>query len=206
MGKTAAQLDREIAKALARPKSLRVAFRKSRRGHATVAWEPRDESGDAWDVARDAILEHDTKRAADIWRSIRKEYGVEATRPPSFDKALAEVPADVRQRFEDAIGVQTAAKHVKAILDAIYRSKDPDALLTAVSAATKHVTAMKRVARKFGGVSRLLDSSGAFDPQMSDLNNMLVGAKEMVRRIKIQRKTGRLPKATSRTAWRTRGM
>lgn len=192
----AAQLDREIAQALATKK-------RPRWHHATRYGQPYD---DAWDVAMDAILEHDPKRAAQIVQDIRAKHG---SYEPSteFEKALDKAPADVRRKFEEYRGVRTAAKHVEAINDAIYRAKDPDALVAAVREANKHVGAMKRLARKppahpgsFAGI----DSSGEFDPKMGDLGNLLVQANEMVRRIKIQRKTGRLPKPSSRTAWKLR--
>jgi len=85
-----------------------------------------------------------------------------------------------------------------AINDALHRSKDPDALVSAVAAAQKHVAAMKRIG------SGHIDASGEFDPAMYELGNLLVKAKEMVRRIKIQRKTGRFPKPSRRTAWKLR--
>lgn len=94
--------------------------------------------------------------------------------------------------------VATAVPHVAAINDAIYRTKDPDALVAAVAAAQKHVAAMRRIR------SGHIDASGEFDPAMYDLSNLLVKAKEMVRRIKIQRKTGRFPKPSRRTAWKLR--
>jgi hypothetical protein len=109
--------------------------------------------------------------------------------------------------------VLTAAPYVDAIQAAIYRTKDPDALITAVREANKHVAAMKRLARKLFRAkhpgSKLsgsygINSSGEFDPAMNDLGNELVRAKELVRRIKIQRKTGRFPKPSRSTAWKLR--
>lgn len=105
MTKTARQLDREIADALSRRSK-----RRPRRHHATVPAtneEPlRDVSDDAWDVAMDAILEHDPKKAAEIWHSLRKEYGF-VTAPPSFLKALHAVPADVRWKFDEYVSAGT---------------------------------------------------------------------------------------------------
>lgn len=100
--------------------------------------------------------------------------------------------------------VLTAKPYVDAIHDAIYRSKDPDALITAVRAAQKHKAAMKRIALKKHPGGGYVDSSGEFDPALHDLANLLVRANEMVRRIKIQRKTGRFPKPSRRTAWKLR--
>lgn len=97
--------------------------------------------------------------------------------------------------------VLTAAPYVEAINEAIYRSKDPDALVAAVAAAKKHASAMKRVAGPRGGY---VDSSGQYDPSMYDLANLLVKASEMVRRIKIQKKTGRFPTPSRRSAWKLR--
>jgi len=206
MAKTAAQLDREIAQALAAP-------RRPGRHHATRFGQPYD---DAWDVALDAVLTHDPKKAALIVEDIRRQHG---SYDPSteFERALAKAPADERREFEDYRGVQSAARHVEAINDAIYRSKDPDALIAAVKGAHKHVAAMKRLAHKlfvaehpeyrdrpgplgFYGI----DSRGDFDPAMGDLGNLLVKADEMVRRIKLQRKTGGRHKPSSRTAWKLR--
>lgn len=188
MAKTSAQLDEEIAEVLAR-------------------WEPRGASGDQWDVARDAILEHDPQRAASIRRNIYEEYGPVESPPPSFLKALDAAPAAVRRQYEETTGVRSAAKHVEAIKDAIYRSKDPEALIAAVSAANKHVGAMKRAARKAfvskhpeyqdqPGIrgSSLTDSSGTYDEKMYELSNLLVDAKKMVKSIQKQRNA---------TAWRT---
>lgn len=50
----------------------------------------------------DAILEHDPKKAAKIWLQIREEYGF-VTAPDTFLKALHEVPADVRWKFEEYV-------------------------------------------------------------------------------------------------------
>jgi hypothetical protein len=90
----------------------------------------------------------------------------------------------------------TAAPYVEAINEALYRSHNPDKLIAAVSAAKKHVAAMRRIG------SGHIDASGEFDPAMYELMNLLIKANEMVRRIKVQRKTGRLPKPSRRTAWK----
>jgi hypothetical protein len=92
--------------------------------------------------------------------------------------------------------VATAAPYVEAINEAIYRSHNPEELISAVSAAKKHVAAMRRIG------SGHIDSSGEFDPALYELMNLLVKANEMVRRIKIKRKTGRLPKPSRHTAWK----
>jgi hypothetical protein len=87
--KSAAQLDREIAGALAR--------KPSSRHHARLKV-----SGDAWDVVMDALLEHDPEKAAQIWRDLQKEHGyVKASTP--FLKALHGVPDDVRAKFQDYV-------------------------------------------------------------------------------------------------------
>jgi hypothetical protein len=121
-------------------------------------------------------------------------------RPAQLDREIAEALSRSGDARRHHAAIATAAPHVEAIKDAIYRSKDPDALVAAVRAAQKHVAAMKRIG------SGHIDASGQFDPAMYELGNLLVAAKEMVRRIKIQRKTGRFPKATGRTAWKTRGI
>lgn len=106
--------------------------------------------------------------------------------------------AKTSAQLDKEIAVHTAGKYVDAINDAIYRTKDPEALIAAVAAAQKHAAAMKRIG------SGHIDSGGAFDPALYELGNLLVKAKEMVRRIKIQRKTGRFPKPSRRTAWKLR--
>lgn len=117
---------------------------------------------------------------------------------------MAKTAAQLDKEIAQALGrgrrhhaaVATAAPHVEAINEAIYRTNDPDALAAAVAAAKKHVAAMKKVG------SGHIDASGQFDPSMYELANLLVKANEMVRRIKIQRKTGRFPKPSRRTAWK----
>jgi hypothetical protein len=121
---------------------------------------------------------------------------VRTKRPAQLDHEIAEALARSRRRHHAT--VVTAAPHVAAINDAIYRTKDPDALVEAVAAAQKHVAAMKRIG------SGHIDAGGEFDPAMYELGNLLVKAKEMVRRIKVQRKTGRFPKPSRRTAWKLR--
>ena len=81
----------------------------------------------------------------------------------------------------------TAHKHVAAIQHALYRSKAPDALIAAVRDAQRHVSAMKRVARKspnHPGSSYFVDARGEFDPKMYELANLLVEAKKHVKAIK----------------------
>ena len=114
-----------------------------------------------------------------------------------LDREIARALARRRGRRHHAT-VATAAPHVAAIEEAIYRSKDPDALVEAVRAADKHISAMRRVG------SGHVDASGQFDPAMYELGNLMVKAREMVRRIKVQRKTGRFPKPSRRTAWKLR--
>lgn len=87
--KSATQLDREIAAALAR--------RSPRRHHARLKI-----SGDVWDIVMDALLEHDPAKAAQIWCALKKEHGyVKASTP--FLKALHGVPDDVRVKFQDYV-------------------------------------------------------------------------------------------------------
>ena len=93
-------------------------------------------------------------------------------------------------QLDREIAVHTAGKYVDAINHALYRSKDPGALATAVRAAQKHVAAMKRIARKppsHPGSSYFVDSSGVFDPTMYELANLLVLAKQHVRNSKKRR-------------------
>ena len=121
---------------------------------------------------------------------------------------MAKTAAQLNREIAAALGrrrsrshhatVATAAPHVEAINDAIYRSKDPDALIAVVNAAKKYVAAMRRIG------SGHIDASGEFDPARHELGNLLVKANEMVRRIKIQRKTGRFPKPSRSTAWKLR--
>ena len=84
----------------------------------------------------------------------------------------------------------TADKHVAAIHHAMHRSKDPDELVAAVRDAQRHVSAMKRVARRLPnhpGSSYFVDSRGEFDPKMYELANLLVDAKKHVKNIRKHR-------------------
>ena len=94
--KSPAQIEREIAETLARRGSGR-----SRRHHATMQ---EVSASDTWDVAMDALLEHDSARAAAVVRDLKKEHGL-ATMTPAFSKALGKVPENVRRRFEGWAGV-----------------------------------------------------------------------------------------------------
>jgi len=114
-----------------------------------------------------------------------------------LDREIAAALGRYRHRNHHAEAA-TAAPHVEAINVALYPTVDPDALIAAVAAAKKHVAAMRRVG------SGHIDASGKFDPAMYDLRNLLVKADELVRRIKIQRKTGRYPRPSRRTAWKFR--
>ena len=89
--KSRAQLDKEIAQALERRRQPR------QRHHATmVATVPAEAS---WDVARDALLEHDPATAAALVRDIRAEHG-SAAMPDDFAKAVRKVPKSVRVVFD----------------------------------------------------------------------------------------------------------
>lgn len=81
-----AQLDREIATALAT---------RGRRHHATRAPSIDDE----WDVAMDALLEHDVKRAAKLVADIRAEHGATVNPPQRFSDVVLALPGRVRESF-----------------------------------------------------------------------------------------------------------
>jgi hypothetical protein len=112
-----------------------------------------------------------------------------------LNKEIADVLGRRGSRGHHAT-VATALPHVESINEALYRTHDPEALIAAVGAAKKHVAAMRRIG------SGHIDASGGFDPAMYELMNLLVKANEVVRRIKIKRKTGRFPKPSRRTAWK----
>ena len=100
--------------------------------------------------------------------------------------------AKTSAQLDKEITAITAHKHVAAIHDALYRSKNPNALIAAVREAQKHVAAMKRIARKppkHPGSSAFVDSSGEFDPKMYELVNLLVDAKKYVKVIRKQRRS-----------------
>ena len=148
----------------------------------------------------DALRAEDPARAAQVVRALRKEPGrAHEAGTPAFDETIEEISPALRDQFFQHLGVRTAHRHVDAINDAINRTKDPDALIAAVHEAQKHKNATKRL-----GLSGGADSSGAYDPASYVLGNLLVKAEEMVRRIKIERKTGRLPKPSRHTAWKLR--
>jgi hypothetical protein len=58
----------------------------------------------SWDVAQDALLEHDPSRAAAIVRDIRAEHG-SAEMPDSFSKAIKKIPKSVRVVFDKQAGL-----------------------------------------------------------------------------------------------------
>lgn len=84
-----------------------------------------------------------------------------------------------------------AKPFVDDIEHAVYKSKNPDALLSAVKNAEVHIKAMKKIARKppkHPGSCALVDSSGEYDPHMYTLVNLMVDARKMAARIKKQRR------------------
>lgn len=185
-----AQLDREIAEALAR---------KPGRHHATVRARAHSQypGAEDWDVASDALLAGDASRAAQVVRALHKEPGrAREAGTPVFEEAIGEIAPTLREEFFRQLGVRTAHRHVDAINEAI-KGTNPDTLIAAVSAAKKHKAAIKRL-----GFTGGADSSGVYDPASYELGNLLVKAEEMVRRIKIERKTGRMPKPSRHTAWK----
>lgn len=95
--KSPAQLNREIAEALARRPPV-----KPRRHHASVQVVS---PADTWDVAMDALLEHDPARAAEIVNRLKTEHGLSTEMTPAFSKALGTVPKAVRAKFENASGI-----------------------------------------------------------------------------------------------------
>ena len=103
--KTPAQLDRDIAHALAQKRRAQ----STNRHHATV----RDE----WDVAMDALLERDAERAAEIVASIRQANklppyaAISTDATPEFVRALEKTSSvDVRDRFYETLkALQDAA-------------------------------------------------------------------------------------------------
>ena len=102
--------------------------------------------------------------------------------------------AKTAAQLDKEIAAITAGKYVNAIHHALYRSKDPDALIAAVRDAQRHVAAMKRIARrppKHPGSSALVDSRGEFDPKMYALVNLLVDAKKYVKNIRKQQRAAR---------------
>lgn len=88
--KTTAQLDREIAASIRKP-------RKSKRRHST-----RKE--DLWDVAMDAIVEGNAERAAEITEEIGTAHRSLAP-TTAFSSALRAAPRAVRQRYFDLAGL-----------------------------------------------------------------------------------------------------
>ena len=82
-GKKPAQLQREIDSVLARSK------------HAIK----REVGADDWDVAMDAIIEGDPKRAATIVKKIIEEHGTTVSETPEFRRALRAAPDRVRKEF-----------------------------------------------------------------------------------------------------------
>lgn len=100
MAKSSSQLDREIAAALARKRP------RSRSYHSTMR--------DSWDVAMDALLEHDPKRASEIVERMREEHGAITETPQAFLDALEQVPFEVRTRFLELNNKAIAPKQDRA--------------------------------------------------------------------------------------------
>lgn len=95
--KSEARLDREIAEALKHPPKRPMRHHASRRA-----------SDDDWDVAMDAVLQHDAKQAAQIVRKLREERGMEDA-TIGFLRAVREAPDDVRQEFYARIDARAPA-------------------------------------------------------------------------------------------------
>ena len=87
--KSKAQLDREIAQALAK-KPMR-----KHRHHATR----RDDTSDDWDVVMDAIMEENPKKAAKIAHNLRHEHG-RVSIPDEISDALMKSGTEVWLDFE----------------------------------------------------------------------------------------------------------
>ena len=113
--KTAAQLDREIAQALARRRPRRP--RRPHRHHAVMSASTTKPS-DAWDVAMDAILEHDPKRAAQIAYDLQQQG---SSRPSaSFTQQLQAAPTSVQESFQehlDALETKRLLAELRALPD-----------------------------------------------------------------------------------------
>lgn len=85
--KSGAQLQREIDDVLTRSKRVR---------HATM----RETGADDWDVAMDAILEGDAKRAADVVHAmLHVDVNLANSETPEFSRALGAAPDKVRKKF-----------------------------------------------------------------------------------------------------------
>jgi hypothetical protein len=128
----------------------------------------------------------------------RKWQALEQPKKSQPKKSHAQIKREVDEILAKNSTVATAAPYIKAINEALYHDHNPEELIVAVEAAKKHVAAMRRIG------SGHIDASGEFDPAMYELLNLLVKANEMVRRIKIKRKTGRFPRPSQRTAWKLR--
>lgn len=89
--KSSRLLDREIKKVLTKPPKHASAQTAKLRHHAT-----RQSNADVWDVAMDAILEHDAARAAKIVKQIP---GQPTTKTREFSHALEAAPDTVRAKF-----------------------------------------------------------------------------------------------------------
>jgi hypothetical protein len=83
--------------------------RRSARHHATVQ---RTSAPDMWDVAMDALLERDPKRAADIVRRIREEHGATTKTPDTFKDAMRDVPDAVQRQFSSELLRPRAARDI----------------------------------------------------------------------------------------------
>ena len=113
--KSAAQLNREIAEALAKAPA-RSHFGRRGRGHHVS----RATAADDWDVAMDAILEHDPSRASQIVRKLRDEHGAAVSESDAFTAALESVPLKVKNKFFELTDDEGGTEFRDAVINQMF--------------------------------------------------------------------------------------
>ena len=146
--KSAARLDREIRAALAKP---------LKRSHHVTRREADDEE---WDVAIDAVLEGNPKKAAQVYHAIHREHGY-VLPPQRFYDALREAGVDIfdlSEHFDKLIAKEPTAR-TPLYSDFTFRILKADG-----SIETRHYRSSPRISRD-GARKRLVDA-GVVDPSL----------------------------------------
>lgn len=84
-----------------------------------------------------------------------------------------------------------AGKHRQAILDAIYKLKDGEALVSTAAAAEAYIKAIKKIAKSLPRTSSYIDAAGNYDHDMYELAQLMVDVRKRLKRIKKLPKAGK---------------
>lgn len=130
------------------------------------------------------------------------------SRPRHANRPATQHPHATRKPLAQAMtaqpyldGLIQAIRNYRASTSEDERARNEEVVISAAQNGQKYVNASRRINKAILARGEILDR---FDPAIHELMNMLVGAKELVRRIKIKRKTGQYPKTTRETDWKMR--